>query len=214
MTDYVFTDERQDVLASLDHCVLSLIRTRESGGAWKWVVLSLHSALQGAMVCHLSGTAQLGALSESSAKQWLESYEEQAGAKLSSERVADAPELFSRLGDSEKRIESQCGAVLRITEAQRQSFRRLNSLRNGFTHFHPKGWSIEVDFIRTIISDALDVLAVVVEDPWPAHVSKPTGRLELEIARDWLVAIDRVLTPPGPVNGAEFREMPRFWQSP
>ena len=125
------------------------------------------------MVCHLSGTAQLGALTKNSAKQWLEWYEKQAGANLPSERVADAPELFSRLGDSEKRIESQCGAVLRITESQRLSFHRLNSLRNGFTHFQPKGWSIEIDFIRTILSDALAVLALVAEDPWPfRHMSQ------------------------------------------
>ena len=180
MTDHVCTDERQDVLASLDHSVLSLIRTRESGGSWKWVVLSLHSALQGAMVCHLSGTAQLGALTKNSAKQWLEWYEKQAGAKLPSERVADAPELFSRLGDSEKRIESQCGAVLRITESQRLSFRRLNSLRNEFTHFQPKGWSIEIVFIRTLLSDALDVLDLIAQDPWPFRHMSQDERDELD----------------------------------
>ena len=104
MTDYVCTDERQDVLASLEHCVLSLTQTQESGGAWKWVVLSLHSA----MVCHLSGTAQLGALTKKSAEKWLEWYEKQACAEPPRERVAHASDLFGRLSNSEGRIEHQC----------------------------------------------------------------------------------------------------------
>ena len=56
VTGYARTDERRDVVASLEHCALSLTRAKESDGAWKWAILSLHSALQGAMVCHLSGT--------------------------------------------------------------------------------------------------------------------------------------------------------------
>ena len=140
----------------------------------------LHSALQGAMVCHLSGTAQLGALTKNSAKQWLELHEKQACAEPPRERVADAPELFSRLGSSERRIEHQCGAVLGITDSQRQSFHRLHSLRNGFTHFQPKGWCIEIDFIKTILSDALDVLALIAEDPWPFRHMSQNERDDLE----------------------------------
>ena len=62
MSAYVEIDECQDVLVSLDHCVICLGLVEPSPGAWKWVILPLHSALQGAMVCHLSGTAQAGAL--------------------------------------------------------------------------------------------------------------------------------------------------------
>ena len=72
MKTYVRTDERQDVLASLDHCARCLAETEHSDGAWKWVILSLHSALQGAMVCHLSGTAEAGALTPTCARKWFE----------------------------------------------------------------------------------------------------------------------------------------------
>lgn len=75
MTRYVEFDECQDVLASLDQCVMCLEQTERSNGAWKWVILSLHSALQGAMVCHLSGTAQVGALTSRCATKWHEWYE-------------------------------------------------------------------------------------------------------------------------------------------
>src|SRR4051794_25479825 len=66
-------DERTDVLASLSECLHCLRRLSEEPPTWKWVILSIHNALQGAMVCHLSGTAQLGALEEKSvtaAMEW------------------------------------------------------------------------------------------------------------------------------------------------
>ena len=39
MIGYVQTDERQDVLASLEHCAMCLADTERSNPAWKWVVL-------------------------------------------------------------------------------------------------------------------------------------------------------------------------------
>ncbi len=72
MTKYVRTDEQQDVLACLEHCAKCLAETECSDGAWEWVILSLHSTLQGAMVCHLSGTAQVGALTSNCARKWAE----------------------------------------------------------------------------------------------------------------------------------------------
>lgn len=64
-------DERTDVLISLSLCLRCLKSLGDDPGFWKWAILSLHNALQGAMVCHLSGTAQLGALSDKSDDDWL-----------------------------------------------------------------------------------------------------------------------------------------------
>ena len=36
MSGFVHTDERLDVLASLEQCALSLIETKSSDRAWKW----------------------------------------------------------------------------------------------------------------------------------------------------------------------------------
>ena len=186
MTEFVDTDERQDVLSSLDNCVLSLTRSRDFGGAWKWVVLSMHSALQGAMVCHLSGTAQLGALTETSAARWRRWYERSGRAGKSNlppvERVAAASELFRRLSTSEGRLEQQCGAVIEITDRQRESFRQINLLRNELVHFGPKGWSIDIDVIREAVLDALDVLTLIAQDPWPFRHMSPSERGQLDVS--------------------------------
>lgn len=170
MAGYVHTDECHDVLASLEHCGLSLRQTRRSDRAWKWVILSLHSALQGAMVCHLSSTAQLGALTKNSAEKWLEWYEKKGqNGRIPhiQERVANAEELFIRLSCPSKRIEGGCGAPIEITKRQRMAFKRLNNLRNEFSHFSPKGWDIELEFIEEIIEDILYIVCLIQKDQWP-----------------------------------------------
>ena len=196
MSGCVQTDERQDVLASLEHCAICLADAERSEGAWKWVVLSLHSALQGAMVCHLSGTAEVGALTPECARQWSDWHERDRRGEIQyvddgvdefgvairrprspldrppRDRVASAPVLFKRLGSESERIESGCGRVLEITTAQRRSFGRLHDLRNGFTHFSPKGWSIELRLIEDIVPDMLNVITQIADDWWPfRHMS-------------------------------------------
>ena len=190
VSSFVHTDERLDVLASLEQCALSLIETKRSDCAWKWAVLSLHSALQGAMICHLSGTAQVGALTERSAARWhdwhekdrrgeIDRVEDGAGEfgipsrrikhpsdKLLEDYVASARELFKRLTSVPSRLESAGGPIV-VTSKHRKSFRRLHDLRNAFTHFSPKGWSIEVELIRDAMRDVLDVIERIEQDDWP-----------------------------------------------
>ena len=174
MPEYVSTDEQRDVLASLEFCANSLQRTGESPAAWKWVVLSLHSALQGAMVCHLSGGYQVGALRKKNAEAWLtwlqgRDYDKPAPKKMF---LASAPDLLKRLVGEAHRYEGDCGEVLEITDAQRESFKKLHALRNPFTHFPPRGWSIEIAYIREVGADALDLLELIASDPWPfRHLS-------------------------------------------
>ena len=187
---YIHIDERLDVLASLEMCAISLTHTRQTERAWKWVVLSLHSALQGAMVCHLSGTAQLGALTEQNASKWLAWYNnnrrsetesmqenidefgvplthaEDNGEPAPDAYVASADVLFERLYCESKRVEVSFGEVISVTEQQKKSFDRLHRLRNNFTHFSPKGWSIELDYIKETICDVLQVLRLILDDSW------------------------------------------------
>ena len=111
MAKYVRTDECQDVLVSLEHCALSLRQARQSDRAWKWVILSLHSALQGAMVCHLSGTAQLGALTKKRAEEWLEWYAKNRLGEI--KRIQDVDEV----GLPIKRIKRQEDQPPRIVVA-------------------------------------------------------------------------------------------------
>jgi len=187
---YLHIDERTDVLASLSVCLNCVNSVKSDPHVWKWAILALHNALQGAMVCHVSGTAQLGALSDKSADASLAWHEQDRRGEIErisigtselgipetrfatkedqppKEKLADADTLFRRLYNERKRRELGAGKVLDIEETQRNSFRRLHALRNDFSHFTPKGWSIELTGLPVIFLDTIDVIENISEDTW------------------------------------------------
>ena len=60
--EYLRFDEIEDVLSSMDLLALVVPLVDEQAGYWKWIIISAHAALQGAMVCVLAATASLAAL--------------------------------------------------------------------------------------------------------------------------------------------------------
>ena len=66
---YIRTDERSGFLCSMRHCVGSLDLAANDLLQWKWVILSIHNALQGALVNTLMGSARFGALRDDSLKK-------------------------------------------------------------------------------------------------------------------------------------------------
>ena len=191
-------DEGLDTLCALRHVELCLCEVSKKPELWKWVVLALHSALQGAMVCHLNGSANVGALSEKSAKEWFAWDEkDRAGAipwviddepdkfGFRTRRLADqsikrptsymaAPrELFKRLSDENERVEGGVGAVINITFEQIWAFNKLPELRDEFTHFKPKGWSIEISGFPSIVAKIGALILTIAEDNYPfRHVKE------------------------------------------
>ena len=184
MEGFVSFNERQDVLASLEHCVMSLSQARDSEGEWKWVILSLHSAFQGAMVCHLSGSKLRNLFwNKDSADKWSEWSEENKDKEINliqngvykpgipKMRIASAAVLFKRLGDETKRIEdTEVGEVISINDQQKKSFTTFNNLRDEFTHLSPQVWGMCPDFMKEFImepmKDVLDVFDKIIEDSY------------------------------------------------
>lgn len=163
---YLRFNERTDVLASLSVCLMCLRKVEGEFSLWKWAILSLHNALQGAMVCHLSGTANIGALSDKSATEYLEWLGEKKD-NPPKKHLADPNTLFVRLSNENKRYEGGAGAVLKITAPQKDSFRRLHNLRNDLSHFTPKGWAIELAGLPNIFLNMIEVIETISHDDWP-----------------------------------------------
>ena len=61
-------DEREDMLNALEHAVEVTSTLDVTPLNWKWLLISIHNALQGALVCTLSGSDGTGALGDKSAK--------------------------------------------------------------------------------------------------------------------------------------------------
>jgi len=187
------TDEGQDVIASLLECIRCVRRASSEVGAWKWAILSLHSAFQGAMVCHLSGTAQLGALKKANVVAWLAWHERDREGKIKKkvegiddfgileieqnppgdptdnppeDYLESPPGLFERLYNADKRCEAGAGALIDVSLEEKDSFRRLNNLRKQFTHFAPRSWSIEISGLPRIFTDISSIIRKIYEGGW------------------------------------------------
>lgn len=185
-------DEGLDTLYALRHVELCLCAVSKKPELWKWGALALHSALQGAMVCHLNGSANVGFLSEKSAKEWFAWDEKDRageipwiiddepdefgfrtrrltdqGIKRPTTYMAAPRELFKRLSDENKRIEGGVGAVINVTDGQKWAFNRLSELRDEFTHFKPKGWHIEISGFPSIVAEIGALILSIAKDDYP-----------------------------------------------
>jgi hypothetical protein len=170
MTDesYFSTDEAEDVAGSIRHAVRCADLVSEDFQAWKWGFLALHSALQGACVCHMTTTAApLGAVTKNNAKEWMD-YHDASRKNQSGEppdtKMMSLPDLLKSV-----RQQGSCGGFsdskkIEISDKELAWLKRLHvEVRNQFVHFAPLGWSIEVSgmpqigkTIARIIKDILD----------------------------------------------------------
>lgn len=155
-------NEHTDVINSLSFCLTCLKRVDAEPHIWKWATIALHSGLQGAMVCHLTGTDNLGALTKESAKKWMDWHDRDRNGEIKRTQTGideygfpiteftskeDRPPdkilakpsiLFERLYSIKTRCGLDGGGMITVTEDQKRSFRKINLIRNHFVHFSPK----------------------------------------------------------------------------
>ena len=169
MDKSVEIDEITDILVSLEFCAFSLTQLHKSERAWKWVIISLHSALQGAMVCHLSGRLLIGFQEEKTAKKSLERFAKYARNEPAElppvhQPMASAKILLERMINTDKRVEDTLGRVISVTEGQERAFETLYYLRNEFIHFGAKLYCIGIPFMKNATLGSLDILSAIIDD--------------------------------------------------
>ena len=149
------TDEVEDVAGSIRHAMRALEIVNEDPQAWKWVLLALHSALQGACVCHLTTSASpVGIVSDRNAAEWLTYFEEQRTnpqAKPPKTHIKTLPELLKDVRKPHSAGDRSNVSGVPITDSEMGWLRRFHEdIRNQFIHFAPMGWSIEVSGVPEI----------------------------------------------------------------
>ena len=177
------TDEADDVAGSIRHALRSAGFVAEDPQAWKWVALALHSALQGACICHLVTTAPpLGAVTQRNAAEWLAYH---AGAPHQSQHQTTA-----NLAHGTARSSQSCGKAhsagdrsnevgIAISNAELNWLRRLHeAVRNQFVHFEPMVWSLEVSGIPDVAVLIARVVAEIADVGW---AFPPQGRRPEEL---------------------------------
>jgi len=142
------TDERTEVAKALEMLERMLDLVVSDPYYWKWAIITLHNAVQGAIVCSISGSAGLGALRPHIATKWLKVY--RAGTGDYPDLELDAfPNLYARM-------KVQFGYV--PPSSVDESIAELNTFRNRFVHFVPAGWAIMANGLPGMARDCLGVV--------------------------------------------------------
>jgi hypothetical protein len=77
--------------------------------------------------------------------------------------------------------------VFKPSGTQGRSVKKLNSFRNDFIHFVPKGWAIEASGLTQIVDDCLNIISFLAFDcgnvVWQERVLETQTRVILEKAK-------------------------------
>lgn len=156
MARYLLTDEYEEAISALEMVTESLEKARVDAYRWKWVLIALHSAVQGFMVLALRGSNNLAVLKKKNAVKWSEAFRN--NRLLPDECLDTYPNLYSKVQNAELMQKYTYSIVFNPSGSQDHSIKMLNRLRNEFIHFVPKGWRLEVSELPTMVIDCLSFI--------------------------------------------------------
>ncbi|TBB21322.1 hypothetical protein ELH51_05790 [Rhizobium ruizarguesonis] len=192
---WIRTDEAEDVVGSIRHAIRAAQFVGEDPLAWKWVALALHSALQGACVCHLTTTATpVGAVTERNAGEWLAYFEDSrtnSMAKPPKTRLMGLPDLLTAVRKPYSAGDGSNVVGVAISECELSWLRRLHTgIRNQFVHFEPMAWSIEVSGIPEVAKLVARIIGDCLQFGWAFRHQDLLQREEMQRSLSALASIE------------------------
>lgn len=157
MPAYLRTDMHEEAVSALEMFAESLAAVASDTYRWKWSVIALHGAVQGFLVLSLRGSNNFDVLNPRSAEIWAQAFEAHSPPSLDEQRLDSMLGLYAK-AKSDRMMKFVTSRKFVPQGTQTPSIKALNSLRNGFIHFVPKRWSIEVGGLPAICSDCLDLI--------------------------------------------------------
>ena len=152
---YLRTDEREEAVRSLEWAELQARSVSDDPYLWKWLLISLHNAVQGFMVLSLWNGNGLLALRDKVAAKWLDAYRN--GGPYPVEKLDEFLNLYAKVKNKSNFHSVGSGPFI-PGPTHDASFKRLNDFRNEFIHFTPKGWSLELQGLPKMCLDAVDLI--------------------------------------------------------
>lgn len=142
--------EETNALDYLERAAGFIRETEQNTLAWKWVVLSLHSALYGFAICSCKGT------------NW---HKVTTKTKKGDRFLISFDKAIARCQDPTCMRMLMHSQPLVLSESQKESIRLLKKdLRNQMEHYIPMGWSIEIHGMPQIAIDTLDDIRFLAVD--------------------------------------------------
>ena len=178
-SSYLRTDEQEEAVRSLEFAEVQARTLSTDAYAWKWVLIALHNAAQGFMVLALWNGNGLLAMRPKVAKKWLEAY--RSGGPYPADKLDEFLNLYVKSKDPANFHTVGAGPFVPIGSHD-LSMSQLNEFRNTFTHFTPKGWSLELAGLPLICLDVLQVMNFLGLQTTAVLWYKPTRRSRAERA--------------------------------
>lgn len=149
------TNEHEEAVRSLEWAEVQARTIATDPYNWKWVIISLHNAVQGFMVLALWNGNGLLSLTPKAAAKWLEAYKN--NIPFPADRLDKFLNLYEKAKDSYNF--SYIGSTAFVPgPTHDMSFKYLNDFRNEFIHFTPKGWSLLLPGLPKMALDVLDLI--------------------------------------------------------
>jgi len=153
---YLRTSEHEEAVRSLEWAAKQASAIASDPYQWKWTLIALHNAAQGFMVLALWNGNGLLTMPEHVAAKWLKAYE--GNRQFPEDRLDSFLNLYEKCKNSANF--NYCGSQAFAGSAEHDtSFSALNEFRNEFIHFTPKGWSLQLDGLPTVVLHALDMIS-------------------------------------------------------
>ena len=168
---WLSTNEADDVAGSIRHALRSSAFLADDPQTWKWVAVAVHSALQGACVCHLATTAApIGAVTKANAAEWLAYFEEtrtNRDVKAPQTKLMPLPDLLKAIRKPRSAGDGSNEAGIAISDKELNWLRYFHDVvRNQFVHFDPMGWSLEVSGIPEIADLTARIIGEIADLGW------------------------------------------------
>jgi hypothetical protein len=192
--NWIRTNEVKDVTGSIGHVIRTSQFLSEDPLAWKWIIVALHSALQGACICHLTTTAApVGAVTERNAREWLAYFKNSitdTDAVPPKTHLMSLPDLLKCVRKPNSAGDGSNTAGVAISDAELNWLRRFHEdFRNQFVHFEPMGWSIEVSGIPEIAKLVARIIGDILILGWAFRHQDIKAREEMQRNLQTLVLI-------------------------
>jgi hypothetical protein len=148
------TTEVEELVDAIEHCAELALTARYDVTGWKWLILALHRATQGACACALrgndaTGTAMLTKQSAQAVRRWLGAQRRRTSpSPMPRQVLVSLAELYKRVADTDYLGEHH---MLPVTGDMKLDIAKLAKLRNEFDSFRPGGYSLEVSGLPGVV---------------------------------------------------------------
>jgi hypothetical protein len=169
-------DELTNAIDNLEMCGYFL-RKLPDPIRWKWAILAVHQAIYGFAICAVKGS--------------------QDTSVLKTQSKSKEPHLIS-IWDALERAEDTRylwpgASPLKLTSGERKTLKKLFAeFRNGFEHFQPAAWSIEVSGMPRLLRHALGVLRRLAREQGSVRYYETADEERTDAA---LKLLDTILAP-------------------